>query len=306
MCLWTIKGINDIINYLNKEAITMNNLRSAIKHNFLKQIIFRLDYEGVMEADVEGCILALRQKFFDAGFVNMGKRTENQFDLQVKMDLNIPEENQFSVSNNNKNLVYIFSSDNKEILEISKSFFTLTVDIDQVYETFDKYIILLAESMEVIKSISPYFQPLRIGLRKINICFLDRLADLPMYFTRAAFNTDDVVEQFSDYDCLASNIVTILSKDNCQINYVRNIQEGMIQQEDGSQKTTYQIVIDIDVFKEGSREILPILSEKQTIENSLKRQNTIEFEMFIKSLSDKLIEALKQDTFQDDMIRGVI
>ena len=51
----------------------MNDLRSAIKHNFLKQIIFRLDYEGVMEADVEGCILSLRQKFFDAGFINIGE-----------------------------------------------------------------------------------------------------------------------------------------------------------------------------------------------------------------------------------------
>ena len=31
----------------------MRKLRSEIKHNFLKQIIFRLDYEGLMEADVE-------------------------------------------------------------------------------------------------------------------------------------------------------------------------------------------------------------------------------------------------------------
>ncbi len=284
----------------------MNDLRSAIKHNFLKQIIFRLDYEGVMEADVEGCILSLRQKFFDAGFINMGKRTENQFDLQVKMDLNIPEGNQFSVSNNNKNLVYIFSSDNKEILEISKSFFTLTVDIDQTYETFDKYIVLLAESMAVIKSVSPYFQPLRIGLRKINICFLDNLADLPLYFTKAAFNANDVIEQFSEYDYIASNMVTILSKDNYQANYVRNIQEGMVQQEDGNQKTTYQIVIDVDVFKERNREILPMLSDEQIIKNTLQIQNTIEFEIFIKSLSDKLIQALKQEVFQDDVIRGVV
>lgn len=103
----------------------MNNLRADIKHNFLKQIIFRLDYEGVLEADVEKCVLALRQKFFDAGFINMGNRTENQFDLQLKMDLNIPNENQFSISNTNKSLVYHFSSDNKEILEISKSFLLL-------------------------------------------------------------------------------------------------------------------------------------------------------------------------------------
>lgn len=284
----------------------MNNLRADIKHNFLKQIIFRLDYEGVLEADVEKCVLALRQKFFDAGFINMGNRTENQFDLQLKMDLNIPNENQFSISNTNKSLVYHFSSDNKEILEISKSFFTLTVDIEKKYGTFDKYVTLLAESIEVIRTISPYFRVLRIGLRKINICFLDDIANLSTYFTRAAFNINDVVEQFSDYGCAASNMVTILSKNNYQINYVRNIQEGVMQQEDGSQNATYQVVIDVDVFKEGNKEILSMLSGKQTIENTLKMQNTIEFEVFIKSLSNELVESLKQDVFQNDTIRGAI
>ena len=147
---------------------------------------------------------------------------------------------------------------------------------------------------------------LRIGLRKINICFLDNISNLSTYFTRAAFNIDDIMEQFSDYGCTASNMVTILSKNDYQINYVRNIQEGVMQQEDGSQKTTYQIVIDVDVFREGNKEILWMFSNKQTIENSLKMQNTLEFEVFIKSLSDKLVETLKQEVFQDDGIRGVI
>lgn len=284
----------------------MNTLRAEIKHNFLKQIIFRLDFQGVLNDDVEKCVMQLRQKFFEAGYINMGNRTENEFDFQVKMNLNIPNENQFSISNTNQSLVYNFTSNNKEILEISKSFFTLTVDIEKLYEKFDKYVPLLAESIEVIKNVSPYFNALRIGLRKINICFLDNIADLSTYFSRAAFNIDDVVNQFSDYGCAASNMVTILSKDDYQINYVRNIQEGVMQQEDGSQNPTYQIVIDIDVYKEGNKEILALLSDKQNVENNLKLQNTIEFEVFIKSLNNELIELLKQDSFQNNAIRGVI
>lgn len=284
----------------------MNTLRAEIKHNFLKQIIFRLDFQGVLNDDVEKCVMQLRQKFFEAGYINMGNRTENEFDFQVKMNLNIPNENQFSISNTNQSLVYNFTSNNKEILEISKSFFTLTVDIEKLYEKFDKYVTLLAESIEVIKNVSPYFNALRIGLRKINICFLDNIADLSTYFSRAAFNIDDVVNQFSDYGCAASNMVTILSKDDYQINYVRNIQAGVMQQEDGSQNPTYQIVIDIDVYKEGNKEILALLSDKQNVENNLKLQNTIEFEVFIKSLNNELIELLKQDSFQNNAIRGVI
>ena len=49
-----------------------------------------------------------------------------------------------------------------------------------------------------------------------------------------------------------------------------------------------------------------MLSDEQIIKNTLQIQNTIEFEIFIKSLSDKLIQALKQEVFQDDVIRGVV
>lgn len=284
----------------------MNQLRSELKHNFLKKIIFRLDFEGLMEADVEKIIVSLRQNFHDAGFVNMNNRIENQFDLQIKMDLNIPNENQFSINNNNKSNVYRFSSDKNEVLEMSKSFFTLDVSIEQVYESFDKYVPLLVEAIEVIRNSSPYFQVLRIGLRKINICLLDELESLSEYFSRAAFNIEDVVKQFADYGCAASNIVTVLSKNDYQINYVRNIQEGIMQLNDGNQKTVYQAVIDADVFKEGNKEILPLISDRQKVKDTLEIQNSIEFEVFIKSLSEKFIDALKQETFCDDSIRGVI
>lgn len=41
----------------------MEAIRSELKHNFLKQIIFRMDYEGIMEADVEKCVIQLRNIF---------------------------------------------------------------------------------------------------------------------------------------------------------------------------------------------------------------------------------------------------
>lgn len=93
----------------------MELLRNQIKHHFLNQIIFRLDYEGLLEKDVEECVFNLRQKFYAAGFTHMNRRTENQ------------------------------------VIELSKNFFTLTIEVDKEYKTFDKYISLLAESIEFIK-----------------------------------------------------------------------------------------------------------------------------------------------------------
>ena len=286
----------------------MNRLRSEIKHNFLKQIIFRLDYEGIMDSDIEKCIVSLRETFLHAGFKKMENRTENQFDVQIKMDLNISDDNAFSINNNNKSIVYSFYSEKKEILEISKNFFTLTVDIDEEhgYKRFDKYVNLLAESIKNIKEISPYFQVQRIGLRKINICLLQDLNKVPNYFTNAAFNIKEVVDQFEECDCLASNIVTVFTKDKYQVNYVRNIQQGIVKEDDRRETTTYQIVLDVDVFKEGNREILPLLIDVENIKSILETQNTIEFEIFIKSLNDEFITELKQDVFKDSAIKGVI
>jgi hypothetical protein len=93
----------------------MELLRNQIKHHFLNQIIFRLDYEGLLEKDVEECVFNLRQKFYGAGFAHMNRRAENQ------------------------------------VIELSKNFFTLTIEVDKEYKTFDKYISLLAESIEFIK-----------------------------------------------------------------------------------------------------------------------------------------------------------
>jgi len=79
-----------------------------------------------------------------------------------------------------------------------------------------------------------------------------------------------------------------------------------VKEDDGRETTTYQIALDVDVFKEGNREILPLLINVENIKSILETQNTIEFKIFIKSLSGEFITALKQDVFNDSAIKGVI
>ncbi len=283
----------------------MESLRNRIKHHFLKQIIFRLDFEGLLEKDVEECVFELRQKFYGAGFTHMNRRTENQADIQIKIDLNVSSENEYSVNSVNEGVVYNFSSDVNEEIELSKNFFTLTIDADKEYKTFDKYISLLSDSIEIIKSSSPYFRALRMGLRKINICFLKELDLTSSFFSKAAFNVEELRHQFSDFDCTGSNMVTLFVNDGYCINYVRNIQKGAMQQEDGTQDTVYQIALDIDVYRESDKELKPVLSENKSIETTLKEQNKVEFEMFIKSLTNAMIEKMTEDDFECTEILGV-
>lgn len=101
-----------------------------------------------------------------------------------------------------------------------------------------------------------------------------------------------------------SNLLKFV-KDGYCINYVRNIQKGAMQQEDGSQEPVYQIALDIDVYRESDKEIRYLLSENKSIETTLREQNKVEFEMFIKSLTDAMIKKMTEDVFECTEILGV-
>ena len=162
--------------YAVRKVESIVDLRKEIKHNFLKQIMFRMDFKGLLENDVENSVSEVRQLLYENGLVDLNTRTENQMDLQVKIDLNLPEENPFSVRNISTDTVYVFkSNDQNEIIEISRTFLTLTVTVDQVYSGFDKYVELLVKFIIALKTKSPFFKVMRIGLRKINLCYVDDL-----------------------------------------------------------------------------------------------------------------------------------
>ena len=149
--------INNSMFYAVRKVEIIVDLRKEIKHNFLKQIMFRMDFKGLLENDVENSVSEVRQFLYENGLVDLNTRTENQMDLQVKIDLNLPEENPFSVRNISTDTVYVFkSNDQNEIIEISRTFLTLTVTVDQVYSGFDKYVELLVKFIIALKTKSPF------------------------------------------------------------------------------------------------------------------------------------------------------
>lgn len=282
----------------------MKDIRLGLKHNFLKEVVFRMDFDGVMEPDVQNFAANWRDKMVSEGYTTFRTRTEDSYDLEVKANLNIPDENKFSVNRINRSTVYRFSSENKEVIELSKSFFTFTVSIDKKYESFDKYHSLLSELIVAIQDISPYFKVLRIGLRKINLCYLYELASLSNYFKKGTFNLDELIEQFGDCKCIAGNMNVLLLKNNYQINYIRNIQEGVMQTEDG-EKSIYQIALDVDVFSENKSEMMNALNDNTSSTKMLEEMNITEFEVYINSLKAEFIEKMSETEFNDPAILGV-
>lgn len=283
--------------------------RSEIKHNFLKQIIFRLDYKGIMDTDVNSCVSSLREKLVGNGFSDFSVRTENHIDFQVKMELNIPVEDQnpFYIQNTSSDQVFSFKSeDEKNLFEISKSFMTLTICVDEKYDGFDPYLHLLVSIIDSIKNTSPFFKVIRIGLRKINLCFIENLNDISKYFKKGAFSINETMECMTGLTCKASNTTTILEQEPYQINYIRNIQAGIMQIDNGKDKVIYQLALDCDVFCDDIRKNMELLSEEKVIRDTLITQNTVAYNCYINSLTEEFIEKLTMPIFDDTEIKDVI
>jgi len=282
------------------------NIRSQLKYSLVKQIIFRLDFDGIMESDAERIASDLRDTIYEAGYPEMDKRQENQIDVQIKMELNGSDNNNLAISNTNNSIVYVFKNEEKEVIEINKSFLTFTINIAEKYTSFDKYMDLIAQIVYAIKSGSKYFKPSRVGLRKINICFLKDIKTISNYFSTGTFDIKELVEHFKGQDVVASNTLSLLINDPYKINYIRNVQKGIVQDEQGEQETVYQLVVDIDAFMDATTDIIAALTDVEGIKGAVRGINEAVFEMFIKSLTDDFVDRIKKVAFEDENLDGVI
>lgn len=48
-----------------------NKLRKELKNNFLKRLIFRIDFSGLMNTDVEKYIESIRPAILERGYKNL-------------------------------------------------------------------------------------------------------------------------------------------------------------------------------------------------------------------------------------------
>lgn len=279
------------------------SLRKELRHNFLKQIIFRVDFKGLLDRDVDKCISEIRESLFHNGFINDDARVESREDQKAKIELNLQEEDAYG--NINPDTIYSFQSeDQNESLEISKTFLKLTVAVQQNYDGFDKYVNLLAEVIVTLKSKSPFFKVIRTGLRKVNLCYIYDLNNLANYFEKGAFNISETMGCMNGVSCKASEMHTVFDKEQFLINYVRNLQEGRMMI-NGSPLVVYQIALDIEAYCNDIKKCELLFEDKAVIQETITNQNEIVFDCYVNSLNKNFKMSLTEVNFQDNHIMGV-
>ena len=284
-------------------------LREQLKHYILRQIIFRIDFIGLFETDIEKYLIEVRDMLINYGAKDFSTRIENVVDLQMQMNFDAEKDlqNPFSVQRTSTNNVYTFKNiENNYVVEISKTFLSLTVDVNHGYKGFNVYHSLLLELLTKLTEVSKLFKGTRIGLRKKNICYINKLENVHNYFKDGVFEVGKPLNDGDAYNCKSANWFSLYEKDSFKVNYIRNLQEGIISDEHEENQTTYQTVLDIDVYIDDVSSVIRVMNSKDCINEIIHQQNNITFETYINSLNKDFVEKLKCNEFNDEEIKGVM
>jgi uncharacterized protein (TIGR04255 family) len=271
----------------NKSEFTRDNLNG----NFLKQIIFRIDYSGVVD------ILPIVKKFKEKFGARVGiysKTFHNKVDLDMRSLEDISETLSVPVRVLEKEAVHRFTDSstivNETIFDISTYYTALTINCKD-YKSITEYEYFLNEYILFMFNIETSFEIKRIGLRKISEKVVYDYANLFEIFEQNIFcNSDEINSAFESNNINNLSVISPIGKDEV-INYNRRILKGFITDKYGERKTAYQAVLDMDCFLKD--ELLDSVNKQKKASNTISNMNDILFDIYKMSVTYDYLKTLK-------------
>lgn len=256
--------------------------RSDLRRNFLKEIIMRLDFQGVFQPEMEKILINIKSYLKEHSFTRYDQKITNQI---------ISEDD---VTDFKSEIVHEFTNESSGYMfRLSTSNIILTVS-SQAYSPFEDYSQLFSYIADVYRQNIDFFTVQRFGLRKVNTCFVKEKESVSKYFSQAYYNCEDLIPGFSTNSVIRRDT---LSDNNRNINMKYEIEEGKIGEE-----PAYKITLDTDIYLTSKEDI------EQTVfkEVALYDLNEIIFKIYINVITDELIDILSRDESPSpDEIMGV-
>lgn len=278
--------------------------RKDIKYNFLKKIIIRADYNGILERELEKTIEIIKPILKRYEFDRFNEGIINQVDFEVKDPEKIETQRMIPIGELSKTKTFIFfNSQNGEQIQINKYFMSLSVDYAK-YIQFEEICKLFKELFKVICNNNNYIRFLRLGLRKINNCILLDLNRLNEVIDERYFPTlGDLFSGEDRINILEKQSIDAFVYDEMNVNLVRYISSGILNL-DGKEQEAFQLVLDIDVYK-NDEEYLNELINSNNIYEELIKYNTLLFNTYVGILKDTMINQLVNGEIDTTLVLGV-
>lgn len=287
-------------------SMNLEALRNNFKHYILRRVLFRFDFSGMLDTDIEKIIPEIRDKYYSHGLTHMDLKQVDNLDIKINSGSNIPDNERIAFNSYNKDKVYSFESEEGEVIEIGRNFFSFCIKDVKEYKSFDKYKNILVKTIMALKNTNTnFFKATRIGLRKFNSCYLKDINKLNDYFSNSAFNLNQIKNDLEGFKNISLRLVNFLQKDYFKVNYCRETIDGFMEESDGKHESSNLVVTDIDVYCDDVVKLTNLLEQEKSIEKCLNKQNSIEFEVFLSSITKKMIKELSTNNFVNEDIKGV-
>lgn len=267
-------------------------VRRDLKHNFLKTIIVRFDFNGLAEIELDEWIKDIKPLLHKRGYNRLTMELATEMDFQMD-DPEIMEMEGIPVGDVRRQRVYVFKNHVEGInLKISPVFAAVLIE-ETKYIDFFEYGRTLLEVMALIRRKTEFFSPVRFGLRKINQCVLKDINLLNRYFETeyyrlSRFPVGSTTKLFQAKDCMMY--------EQYHINFLRTVILGEMDDSDA-----YQVVLDSDIYLLDPDEVEKLIDDGKLLEP----MNRILFELYKSVITEGFIEQLCQDMFEDTNIIGV-
>lgn len=262
--------------------------RTDFKFNFLKEVIVRMDFQGVFEPEMESLLPLIKPYLKEKGFSKYTKRTNNEIKIKVgNVEAQGPELNGVQ-----SHVIHSFLNENEGyVLDVSNGFVCLTVSAT-AYAPFEDYSLFVSDIVDIYRQKIDFFSIIRVGVRKINVCMIKDKTYIKELFKTEYFGYFDICEN-ADIDTIASNRKDVFRIENYKGNLLRRIEQGKVNGD-----TAYKLSLDIDIY----------IDDKAINEESfdLSKMNELIFEIYVDSMTEDFKRKLCGDDVNEfPMIIGV-
>ena len=268
-----------------KDSIT----RAEVHDKHMKEVIIRLDYAGV--SDVSELV-----KIFDKTFPKTFKNRSDVYNTEYKMTLSqdvikdISDTVHIPVNVLQKEKIVRYTGMRNVhcnvILDISQYYLCMTIECDENYDGLDKYVECFKGSITAFSSRQDYFQPKRLGLRKIRVESKKTIQDFNKIFESFVLNIPNY--SICQKDNLKSTYIDVIedkTNKGLKFNICRSVGRYDAKQ-GGVDMTEYRAVLDIDAdYKD---------EKLDRISDLLTQANLKEFEVYKSCMKEEFLRGAKE------------
>lgn len=273
---------------LEKNEITRKHLKS----NIMKQIIMRVDYQGVLDNSKLAEVFSNQMK---GRFEKREITFHNRIDIDTTRLNEISETLSVPVREIEKQEITRFSyatfGPDELTLDVGKYYTCLTIDCRQ-YSSIDPYLTFFVEMIGFFYQVEDYLDIKRIGLRKIGGKIFNSIQEINADFELRFFNFSLLNEGFSTNSCAYKDEIQE-SQDGPNVNFIRILEKGYLR-ENNAEKEAYQVILDLDgYYNEESLNQLGLREGKSDLASNLLRKTNDEslFRIFKMSVTKEFLNA---------------